>query len=333
MSLHIIKGGLIDTVQDSGRRGYQHLGINVGGVMDHFSAALANALLGKDLSAPLLELHYPASVIQFSKDTVICLAGADFTPTIEGERVDLNQPMVVPKGSTLRFTGVREGSWCYLAVLADLKLEPWLGSYSTNLRAEAGGFKGRQLKTDDVLPFVKEVHLHHYPFNNSVHHLPWKAVGLHPLTRTEIGILYGSEWNWLTTESREALLHNCYYVSAASDRMGYQLMGEPLKQSNSEQLVSTGVTFGTVQLLPSGGLIVLMADGQTTGGYPRVAHVASAHLPALAQLKPHEGFRFILADNEKAEQHLAAQHDYLDKLRETCAGKMRDWLDTHGGRN
>jgi antagonist of KipI len=333
MSLHIIKGGLIDTVQDGGRRGYQHLGINVGGVMDRFSAGLANALLGKEPTAPLLELHYPASVIQFSKETVICLAGADFTPTIDGERVDLNQPMVVPKGSTLRFTGVREGSWCYLSVLADLKLDPWLGSYSTNLRAEAGGFKGRQLKTGDVLPLAKDLHTEHHPFRNSVHHLPWKAVGLHALTRSEIGIFYGSEWNWLTPDSREALVHNSYYVSTASDRMGYQIMGEPLKQSHNEQLVSTGVAFGTVQLLPSGGLIVLMADGQTTGGYPRVAHVVSAHLPALAQLKPHESFRFILADNEKAEQHLAGQQDYLLNLQKTCAVKMKNWLQAHNNRD
>lgn len=329
MSLHIIKGGLIDTVQDGGRRGYQHLGINVGGAMDRFSAALANALLGKELAAPLLELHYPASVIEFSRDTVICLTGADLTPTVDGEPVDLNQPMVVPKGSVLRFTGVRAGTWCYLSVFNELKVDPWLGSYSTNLRAEAGGFKGRQLKTGDVLPFVKELHLAHHPFNAGVHHLPWKAVGLHPLTRSEICIFYGSEWSWLTPESREALLHNSYYVSPASDRMGYQLTGEPLKQSTTEQLVSTGVTFGTVQLLPSGALIVLMADGQTTGGYPRVAHVVSAHLPALAQLKPHEGFRFCLADNAKAEQQMAAQHDYLLNLQKTCAARMKDWLHAH----
>lgn len=323
----------MDTVQDGGRRGFQHLGINVGGVMDRFSAGLANALLGKDLAAPLLELHYPASVFQFSKDTVICLAGADFMPTINEEPVDLNQPMVVPRDSVLRFNAVREGSWCYLAVLNDLKLEPWLGSYSTNLRAEAGGFKGRKLRSGDVLPFVKEIHLEHPPFHNSVYHLPWKAVDVHPLTRKELCIFYGSEWNWLSAESRDALLHNCYYVSTASDRMGYQLMGEPLKATNNEQMVSTGVTFGTVQLLPSGALIVLMADGQTTGGYPRVAHVVSAHLPALAQLKPHEGFRFCLADNAGAEQQLAEQQDYLLKLQKTCAEKMRGWLEAHRGRN
>lgn len=328
MSLHITKGGLLDTVQDGGRRGYQHLGINVGGVMDRFSAGLANALLGKELTAPLLELHYPTSVIEFSKDTVICLAGADFTPTINNAPIDLNQPLVVAKGSVLQFTGVRKGSWCYLSVLNDFKLEPWLGSYSTNLRAEVGGFKGRKLKRGDVVPFVKEVHLEH-PGDGAVQHLPWKAVGLHALTSNEICILYGSEWNWLTAESREALLHNNFYVSTASDRMGYQLTGEPLKAANNEQLISSGVTFGTVQLLPSGGLIVLMADGQTTGGYPRVAHVVSAHLPALAQLNPHEGFRFCLADAAKAEQRLAEQQDYLHSLQQTCAAKMKNWLHGH----
>jgi antagonist of KipI len=329
--MHIIRGGLLDTVQDSGRRGYQHLGINVGGVMDRFSACLANALLGKELAAPLLELHYPAPIIQFSKDTVLCLTGANFMPTLNDEPVDLNQPLVVTRGSVLRFTGVRQGSWSYLSVLNELKLEPWLGSYSTNLKAEAGGFKGRVLKTGDVIPFARDEQVNHHLHEGAMHHLPWKAVGLHALTRNELCILYGSEWNWLSPESREALLHNCYYVTPASDRMGYRLAGEPLKGANGSSMVSSGVSFGTVQLLPDGALIVLMADGQTTGGYPRVAHVVSAHLPALAQLRPNEGFRFCLADAAKAEQQLAEQQIYLQKLQETCAAKMKAWL--HGGRD
>jgi antagonist of KipI len=326
MSLYIIKGGVLDTVQDGGRHGYQHLGINVGGVMDRFSARLANALLGKELDAPLLELHFPASTIRFSKEAVICITGADFTPTLNGVPVALNQPVAIARDSVLQFAHVREGSWCYLSLLNPLKLEPWLGSYSTHLKAEAGGFKGRALKKDDVLDFDKEERLTRYLQNDPIHPLPWKAVGLHPLSGKDICILYGSEWNWLTAESREALLHNCHYVSPSSDRMGYQLAGEPLKVTNGEQLVSSAVSFGTVQLLPNGNLIVLMADGQTTGGYPRVAHVVSAHLPALAQLKPNEGFRFCMADGAKAEQKLAEQQAYLLALQKTCSIKMKNWL-------
>lgn len=326
MSLHIIKGGVLDTVQDGGRRGYQHLGISVGGAMDRFSARLANALLGKELDAPVLELHFPASTLRFTKEAVLCITGADFTPTLNGTPVPLNQPVVIARESVLQFAHVRAGSWCYLSLLPPLKLEPWLGSYSTNLKAEAGGYKGRILKKDDVLDFAREEQLAQRLHNGPLQLLPWKAVDLHPLTVEEICILYGSEWHWLTAESREALLHNCFYVSPSSDRMGYQLMGEPLKGANGEQLVSSGVSFGTVQLLPNGNLIVLMADGQTTGGYPRVAHVVSAHLPALAQLKPHEGFRFCLADGTRAEQKMVEQQAYLQTLQKTCALKMKNWL-------
>ena len=326
MSLHIIKGGVLDTVQDGGRHGYQHLGIGVGGTMDRFSARLANALLGKELDAPLLELHFPASTLQFTKEAVVCITGADFTPTLNGAPVPLNQPLVVARESVLQFAHVRQGSWCYLSLLNPLKLEPWLGSYSTHLKAESGGFKGRALKKDDVLDFAREERLAQRLTRGPLHLLPWKAVGLHPLTGEEICILYGSEWHWLNAESREALLHNCYYVSPSSDRMGYQLMGEPLKAANEEQMVSSGVSFGTVQLLPNGNLIVLMADGQTTGGYPRVAHVVSAQLPTLAQLKPHEGFRFCLAEGARAEQKLAEQQAYLLTLQKTCSLKMKNWL-------
>ena len=329
MSLHIIKGGLIDTMQDGGRRGYQHLGINTGGVMDHFSARLANALLGKELDAPVLELHFPASTLAFTRETVICVTGADFTPLLNDAPLALNQPVVVARDSQLKFTGVRQGSWCYLSLLHPLKLEPWLGSYSTHLKGETGGFKGRALRKGDVLEWVKAEDLAPRLSGALTHTLPWKAVGLHALTGDELCILYGSEWHWLTAESREALLHNTYYVLPSSDRMGYQLTGEPLKAAHSSQLVSSGVSFGTVQLLPNGGLIVLMADGQTTGGYPRIAHVVSAHLPLLAQLKPHEGFRFCLADGAKAEKKLVEQQDYLCALQQTCALKLKNWIHAH----
>ena len=151
MSLKIIKTGLFDTIQDMGRYGYQHLGINPGGCMDRYAAALANALLGKELNSPVIEMHFPAATILFEADTLICIAGADMIPTINEQEIPLHQPLKIFAKDLLSFRGLRNGARCYLAILHDLRLESWLGSFSTNSRAEAGGFNGRSLKKEDVI--------------------------------------------------------------------------------------------------------------------------------------------------------------------------------------
>src|SRR5215218_7060806 len=116
MSLKIIKAGILDTIQDLGRYGYQHQGINPGGAMDRFSASLANALLGKSLHSPVIEMHFPAAQICFQKPAVICLAGADFRPMLNREKVPLHQPIAIEKNAVLAFTGKQEGARCYLSV-------------------------------------------------------------------------------------------------------------------------------------------------------------------------------------------------------------------------
>src|SRR5690348_5327335 len=135
MSLKIIKAGLLDTVQDLGRHGFGHQGINPSGAMDRFSASLGNALLGKELNAPVIEMHFPAAKIHFQTEAVICLAGADFTPLIDGNEIHIHQPVAVNKNAVLSFTRIRNGARCYLALLNELRIESWLNSYSTNLKA------------------------------------------------------------------------------------------------------------------------------------------------------------------------------------------------------
>lgn len=139
MSLRIIRAGVFDSLQDGGRWGYQHFGINPGGAMDRFSASLANALLGKPLNAPVVEIHFPASQILFEEATIVCLCGADFSATANGHPLPLHHPVIIAKNSLLRFNHIQSGSRAYLAVLHDLRVEAWLESYSTNIKAGAGG--------------------------------------------------------------------------------------------------------------------------------------------------------------------------------------------------
>jgi len=324
MSLKIIKAGLLDTVQDQGRYGYQHQGINPGGAMDRFSAGLANALLGKNLEAPVVELHFPAAQILFQKPAVICLTGADFSPAINGQKVPLHQPVAIRENSLLTFGGQPHGARCYLALAGEIKVEPWLNSYSTNLKAGAGSYKGRPLQKGDELPFETVS----FQTKEELVQLPWRYNVAEEATN-EIGFFPGPEWNWVTQKSQSEFLSNAFMISPSSDRMGYRLQGEKLEQATTEQLISSPVNFGTVQLLPNGQLIVLMADHQTTGGYPRIAGVISAHLPRLAQRTTGDEIRFVATTIDAAEEKAVALQNFLVQLQNTCKLKFQNWLSSH----
>ena len=322
MSLRIIKNGILDTVQDLGRVGSQHLGINPGGAMDRFSAQLSNALLGKDLKSPVIEFHFPASQILFEKETIICICGSDFSPTINEQPVPLHRPIAVNKKSILKFNRLQSGARCYLSVLHEMKISKWLNSYSTNVKAAAGGLERPLLKNDVILldnNYKGTGILQGKDFSI----LPWKTQ-YSVDSRNEIEFLIGSEWYWLTKESQESFQEHWFQITNEADRMGYRLAGQKLKVKNEDQLVSSAAGFGTVQLLPSGQLIVLMADHQTTGGYPRVAHVLSAHLPLLAQKKPNDVIKFKLTTLEEAEKKIIAQKKYLHELQIACKFRMEE---------
>ena len=282
MSLQIIKAGILDTIQDQGRFGCQHLGINPGGAMDRFSAQLANALLGKNLGAAVIEMHFPAAKILFDKETIICITGADFTPTINKKNIPLHQPVFVNKNTELRFEKKISGARCYISLIPDVDIEKWMDSYSTNLVAQAGGYKGRPLQKGDKLTFKGnadfKVSLNQQDFSM----LPWRATEIIQ-SKLEIRFIKGNEWEWLTENAKKTFAEHHYKILNNSNRMGYRLQGNELNVNEEKQLISSGVTFGTIQLLPDGQLIVLMADHQTTGGYPRIGHVISADLPFLAQ--------------------------------------------------
>jgi antagonist of KipI len=157
---------------------------------------------------------------------------------------------------------------------------------------------------------------------------PWKANDVVD-TRKEIEFLIGSEWHWLTKDAQDMFQENWFQITFEADRMGYQLAGQTLQAKNNEQLVSSAVCFGTVQLLPSGQLIVLMADHQTAGGYPRIAYVISAHLPILAQKKPNDVVRFKMTSLEEAEKKLVAQKKYLLQLQIACKFRMEEFFNAH----
>lgn len=326
MSLRIIKAGILDTVQDTGRYGHQHLGINPGGAMDRFSAQLANALLGSELDAALIELHFPAAHIFFERETIIAITGGDFAPTINNQPVPLNHPIAIGENALLKFEKLCSGARAYLSVWTGLDIKKWLGSSSTHLRAGAGGYQGRALARYDTISFLRQKNLKRILKDKDFAVLPWKASDTVE-QRNEIEFVIGSEWHWIAKNMQQEFMQHWFQITNEADRMGYRLAGPSLELSTQEQLISSAASFGTVQLLPSGQLIVLMADHQTTGGYPRIAHVISAHLPLLAQKKPNDVMRFCLTDLASAEEKAAKQHKYLHEIQIACKFRIENYLN------
>lgn len=328
MSLRIIKAGILDTVQDTGRTGYQHLGINPGGAMDRFAVRLVNALVGNAATEAVIEMHFPAPAILFEKETLIAVGGADFSPAINGEDIPLFHPILVSKNSILQFRRMEAGARCYLSVQGGFDLSPWLNSYSTHLKATAGGFNGKALLKDDVIGFRKSSSLASLLNGKHAMILPWQAnEKWHGSHITKIFVVPGHEWSQLTDMARTKFIRSGFTITNAADRMGYRLKGPSLQQGIGHELVSSAVSFGTIQLLPDGQLILLMADHQTTGGYPRIAHVISAHHSVIAQLNPGQTIHFSMVDQEFAENLLLKQQQHLSQLESACRYRLEEQMN------
>lgn len=317
----ITRAGILDTVQDCGRTGYRHLGGNPSGAMDLFSAQLANALVGKNLCDPVIELHFPASEFHIDSPAVFVITGADLSATINGQSIPVGHPIATSEG-LLKFNRRIRGARAYLSFANPLEIEPWLNSYSTNLKVAAGGFNGRKLMAGDELSFEQL----NKTFDPAVL-LPWHY-NIPEATSHIVRIITGSEWQLLTAPAKEMILDQRFTITGSSDRMGFRLHGEPIYW-NGPEMVSSPVTFGTVQLLPDGQLIVLMADHQTTGGYPRIGHIASVDLPILAQMNPGDAISFTLIQQSVAEDLLVKQQNHLQQLQNTCKLKMQSFLNDH----
>jgi antagonist of KipI len=325
MAFSIIKSGILDSIQDLGRHGYGNWGINPGGAMDRYAIQVANMLVGNCPTESALELHFPGPQILFEHNMLIAITGADFTPMINDEPVPLWQPVVVRKNTVLHFPRLRWGARSYLSIHGGLVAHRWLNSCSTHLKAGVGGLSGRPLQKGDELA-AKESSVYFAAWlqeDKNIRILPWKVAPerIYGLPH-EIMVVRGKEWERLHPGSVDSFHQDNFIIHPFSDRMGYQLKGTPLQIHTERELISSAVSFGTLQLLPCGQLVVLMADHQTTGGYPRIAHVVSAHLPKLAQLRPSETLQFKTTDVGTAEGWALDMHREMAILRRSCADHL-----------
>jgi antagonist of KipI len=292
ISIAIKKQGVMDTLQDRGRYGYQHLGIPPGGAMDRLAFRLTNALVGNAEETAALEMHFPAPEIEIAATQLLALGGADFGAELNGIRLPLFQPLLIKAGSLIRFTRKISGSRLYLAVQGGWITDNWLGSESTLLVAGKGGMSGRALRKGDIL------------------------------NRKEISLYQESG----TTDRFEMLPWQAFRILPESNRMGYRLSGPELFPKKQETMLSSGVTRGSIQLLPDRQLILLMADHQTTGGYPVVGHVCRADLPRLAQLSPGASVSFRLVEQQEAEALYIRHENHLQQLTNACNFRLQEYF-------
>ncbi|MGY1918601.1 5-oxoprolinase subunit C family protein [Pseudomonas tolaasii] len=308
MTINVLRPGLFSSFQDTGRTGFQHWGVPVNGAMDADAHALANLLVGNPMSAATLEITIQGPVLCFQAKALIALAGADLGAILDGVVLKPGQAARVQPGTVLRFERREYGARAYLAVSGGYLLDPVMNSCSTYSRGGFGGLCGRALKAGDVIPICSS-------FANPPRlNIPAGLLFAEPAYPVGVRVLQGREWGDFSETARHDFLNEPYRMTAASDRMGYRLDGAALALTRPKQLLSESVAFGTVQVPVGGQPIVLMADRQTTGGYPRIAQVASVDLPRLAQLMPGDEIRFSLIDLRTAQQLWVTRARTLKRL-------------------
>lgn len=294
MSITVIKPGLLSSFQDLGRHGHQHLGVPVGGAMDVRAHRLANLLAGNDEDQASLEITLKGPQLRFDAASCIAISGADLAPALNQQPIPNNRPVIVQAGDVLTFGTRRRGLRAYLAVHGGFCLPCVLGSRSTYMRGTLGGLQGRSLRANDRLALNQALDSTQAP---ALSEALWKIKVYLPALlgnthRRDVRIIAGPHADRFTPESWQQLLSADWRVAAQSERMGYRLDGPVLNLADTRQLLSEGTSFGTIQVPADGQPIILMADRQTTGGYARIAHVATVDLPVIAQTMPGEHLRF-----------------------------------------
>lgn len=333
MSLHILRPGLLTTVQDLGRFGYQQDGIIVSGAMDAVALRIANLLVGNTETAAGLEITLLGPTIRFETDHLIALTGAHLSPTLNGQPVGRNRAVWVVAGAELAFGPAVAGCRAYLAVAGGVAVPLVLGSRATYLRAGFGGLEGRALRAGDALPVgnpsplgIRLTQALASPGRAWVPARFTPGPDLCPLLRPEpvIRAVRGPEYAQFSAASQGVFWREPFTITAEADRMGYRLQGPGLEQPAATELLSSAVTFGTVQVPAGGQPIVLLADHQTTGGYPRIVQVISADFSALAQARPGQRLRFEEVSLNEAQALYLAQEARVHGLRRGVALRARE---------
>ncbi|MDP5157642.1 MAG: biotin-dependent carboxyltransferase family protein [Flaviramulus sp.] len=279
--INVLKSGFHSIIQDFGRMGYQEFGVPYSGVMDRKAASFANALLGNDEETAVLEMTMTGGFFQFYTKTYIAISGADMSPMLNNQPIQINKLIAVNSNDILSFGKLNTGFRSYLAVLGGFKTESVLGSKSMyqNITKRFKVLKNDDLFYDEasILTDLKHASVR---FDTSY------------LNSKYLEVFKGPEFDLLSDNQKTKLLSHSFTISKNNNRMAYQL--DEAVQNDLKPIITSAVLPGTVQLTPSGNLIILMRDCQTTGGYPRIFHLKENSINVLAQKYTGQSIEFKL---------------------------------------
>ncbi len=276
-SIDVINGGILTTIQDSGRYGYQELGIPTSGVMDDYNYRLANILVGNKLDEAVFEMTFFGPTLKFNENLIIAITGSNMNPKINGELAPMYETIKVKKGDTLQFGKVNEGIRSYLAFGGSIDVPIVNGSKSTHIKTKMGGIEGRALKAKDEINIKKSK-------EETMRKIPEKYIP--KISHCNIlRIVLGPQDDYFTEKGIHDLFRSGgYQVTKDFDRMGIRLKGTAIEHKETADIISDGTTFGSIQVPANGQPIILVADRQTTGGYTKIGNVITADLHKLAQM-------------------------------------------------
>jgi KipI family sensor histidine kinase inhibitor len=306
-SLTVLRPGLFTTIQDTGRWGHQASGVPVSGPMDRLSHRVANALVGNEPTAALLEATLAGPEVRIDHGAVVAVTGGDLGTSLDGDALPLHRPIKCRPGAVLRFGERRSGARAYVAFSGGIMVPPVLGSRATHTYCALGGSDGRPIASGDRLPLGVE--------RGSS---PWRVVSTPARTVSggaRVRVIPGPQLDFFPPEALDVLQNSRFTVTPQSDRMGYRLTGGTIQRLEGREMISDATFAGALQVPPSGDPILLMSDRQTSGGYPQIATVITADLPLAGQLAPGDWIEFEICTRSQAISALIAQEGAILALQ------------------
>jgi len=313
--LKVKRPGLLTTIQDLGRFGYQQYGIVASGVMDTFSMQIANLLVGNNRADAVIEVSLSGPTFEALDDMIIAICGGNLSPMIDGEKIEMWRSFLLKRGQTLSFGEPISGARAYLSIAGGIDTPTIMGSKSTYLKASIGGFHGRALQKGDIIEglglFEKR------RVGRKINH---EDIPKYQDT-VQVHVVIGPHEDSFTDDALTRFFSSEYKITPQSDRMGYRLSGTSIEHKQESEIISDAIPFGGIQVPANGQPIILMSDRQTTGGYPRIGTVISVDLPYLAQAKPGQTVQFIDISVEEAQKLYRQREDFFRYV--TCGERMK----------
>ncbi|MCI1580353.1 MAG: biotin-dependent carboxyltransferase family protein [Clostridium beijerinckii] len=323
--MSVLNPGLQSTIQDLGRHGYQKYGVIVSGAMDAYAMRLANIAVGNNENEGVLEITMIGPSLELEKGTLISITGGNISPTINGKKIPMGRPVYLKEDCVLNFGACIAGCRSYLAIAGGFDVPEVMESKSTYLRAQFGGFNGRALKKGDILNIgaksvvaIKIIEkLQEITKKGEFVATSWYMgeSTVENANSTIIRVFKDRQFDNISDESINKFFNSEFNVDNKSDRMGYRLCGEKIELKERLEMISEEVSVGTIQIPPDGNPIILLADRQTTGGYPKIAHVVSVDIQKIVQLKPNSKIKFKQITLKEAERLYFEREKYIDELK------------------